>query len=191
MQGRHSKSGTGVSPVLSFEVSRRNLPHWQQPGSIYFITWRCREGVALAPQERTLVLDCLRCWDQRKCILYASVVMPNHVHALVQPLFMDGGRAAFNLSEMVHSVKSFSAHQINRQRGRKGSVWQDERFDRIIRDQGELEEKWGYIRHNPVKAGLVAVPEEYPWLYEMRWEHRPEACATETGEVDSKESGED
>lgn len=178
MEPRNSKSGTGVPPVQGFVASWRSLPHWQESGSVYFITWRCRPGVTLVPEDRTIVLDSLRYWDQRKWDLYAAVVMPDHVHTLAQPLPGDDGMGTFDLSEIVHSVKSFSAHQINKLRGRKGPIWQDERFDRIVRDEGELQEKWEYIRHNPVKAGLAATPEEYPWLYERAEEHRPEACAT-------------
>ncbi|HLB12967.1 MAG TPA: transposase [Dehalococcoidia bacterium] len=128
-------------------------------------------------EERTIVLDSLRHWDGSKWDLYAAVVMPSHVHALVQPRFV-GSAMAFDLSEIIHSVKSFSAHSINKLRGGRGPIWQDERHDRIVRNQEELQEKWRYIRDNAVKAGLAAVPEEYPWLYEKGEEHRRDACAT-------------
>jgi len=45
--------------------------------------------------------------------------------------------------------------------------WEDERFDRIVRDEMEFNEKWQYIRTNPVKSGLSENPEDYPWLYEI------------------------
>lgn len=165
-------SGTGVSPVHSvqepvhsFKITRRNLPHWQEPGRVYFITWRCREGQTLTPAERTITLEALRHWDGHKWTLYAAVAMPDHVHALVQPLFLPEG-GVIDLGEIVHSVKSFSVHQINRQRGTKGHIWQDERFDRIVRNDTEFLEKWQYLRHNPVTADLAPSPEDYPWLYE-------------------------
>ena len=47
----------------------------------------------------------------------------------------------------------------------KGSIWQDERFDRIVRDEAEFLEKWQYIMNNPLKKELVQSPEDYPWLY--------------------------
>jgi len=92
--------------------------------------------------------------------------MPAHVHALVQPLVKREGGVC-DLGEILHSLKSLSAHKINRQRGMKGSVWQDERFDRILRDEMEFNEKWQYIRNNPVKNGLSERPEDYPWFYEI------------------------
>ena len=166
-------SGTGVSPVhsvqepvLSFQVTRRNLPHWQEPGRVYFITWRCQRGQTLSPQERTITLDALRHWDGRKLTLYAAVVMPDHVHSLVQPCALPESEGVYDLAEIIHSVKSFSVHKINRQRGSSGSIWQDERFDRIVRDEAEFLEKWQYLRNNPMTAGLAESPEDYLWLYE-------------------------
>jgi hypothetical protein len=66
--------------------------------------------------------------------------MPDHVHTLCQPLVKKKG-GTYDLGEILHSVKSFSAHRINQQRERKGSIWLDERFDRIVRDEKEFNEK--------------------------------------------------
>ncbi len=151
--------------VTSFQATRRNLPHWQQPGSIYFITWRLKGDGNLSSEEKTIILKSLLYWDEVKWTVHAAVVMPNHVHVIAQPLFLpDGGTV--NLSAIIRSVKTFSARTINAQRGIRGTLWQDERYDRIIRDEGELLQKWQYLRHNPVEKGLVVCPEEYPWLYE-------------------------
>lgn len=157
--------GTGVSPVQSFKITKRTLPHWQEPGSVYFLTWRCTGGKVLAPEERTVALESLRYWDGCKWTLYAAVVMPDHVHALVQPLPSSQSAGVYDLAEIIHSVKSFSVHRINRLRGSGGSLWQDERYDRIIRDEAEFLEKWQYIMDNPVKKELAQRWEDYSWLY--------------------------
>jgi putative transposase len=162
---RQGQGGTGFQPVQDFHCTRRNLPHWQLPGSVYFITWRCLTGKVLNPEERTFTLKAIRHWHGTKWQLYSAVVMPDHVHALAQPLSQPSG-GTFNLAEIIHSIKRFSALKINRGRGVQGSLWQDERFDRIVRDEAEFLEKWQYIRNNPVKAALAAEPEDYPWLYE-------------------------
>ena len=179
--GSGTGSGTGVSPVqrsfvssntpgvTDFQITRRNLPHWQQPGSIYFVTWHCKKGQSLVPEERTITLEAVRYWDKRKWTVYGAVIMPNHVHLLVQPLERPDG-SIFDLGEILHSVKSFSAHRINQRRNARGSIWQDERYDRIVRDEKELREKWEYLRSNPVKEGLAEKPEDYPWLYEYQGE---------------------
>ena len=165
-QGNKS-GGTGFQPVSTFKITRRNLPHLQEPESIYFLTWRCTKGRALTPEERTITVKALLHWDARKWSVYAAVVMPDHVHALAKPL-PKGEQGAFDLGEILHSVKSFSAHRVNNGRGKQGSVWQDERFDRIVRDEKEFTEKWQYIRNNPVKNGLCEKPEDYPWFFERR-----------------------
>lgn len=170
MKGKRSGSGTGVSPVAkspvtkSLLITRRNLPHWQQGGSTYFITFRVKQGM-LSASERQMVLASLVHWHQRKWHLHAAVVMPDHVHALVHP-FPCGDQEWHSLGEILHSVKSFTAHQINKRRKTQGSVWQDERFDRLVRNEAEFQEKLSYIMENPVKAGLAASLEEYPFFWQ-------------------------
>jgi REP element-mobilizing transposase RayT len=174
--------GTGVPPVLSEKITHRHLPHWQLAGATYLLTWRCAAGVLLTEAERDIVLAAIRHWDTIRWDVFAAVVMPDHVHALVCPLSKGDGR--WELGELVHSVKSFSAHQIAKRRTkgdashpvgpaavgpasrRSFSIWQDERYDRWMRDEDELAEKWEYITGNPVKAGLVEAPEHYRWLYQ-------------------------
>jgi putative transposase len=161
----NNPSGTGCQPVNSFQVTRRNLPYWQQPGSVYFITWRLKGETDLSGEERTMVLQALLHWDKRKWTIHAAVIMPDHVHVLAQPLLLPDDRS-FNLSEIIRSVKTFSARTINARRGATGPLWQDERYDRIIRNEAEFLEKWQYLRNNPVARGLAATQEGYPWLYE-------------------------
>ncbi|MBX9582683.1 MAG: transposase [Gemmataceae bacterium] len=159
-----------MQPVKAFTTTRRNLPHWQDPGAVYFLTWRAMPGRLLEEEDRALALGAIHYWDGSRWDVYAAVVMPDHVHALARPLPLTPGdlvgRGHYSLSDLLKSVKNYSSTVINRRQGRRGSFWQDETYDRIMRDESEFEEKWGYIRNNPVEAGLVAVPEEYPWLYE-------------------------
>ena len=116
--------------------------------------------MTLLERDREEVLKALRHWDGSKWTLLVAVVMPDHVHVLAKPLPRpDGG--VFGLGEILHSVKRHSACT---------PIWQDERFDRIVRDYEEFLEKWNYMRNNPVKLGLAEHPEEYPWLYEGDFE---------------------
>jgi hypothetical protein len=62
-------------------------------------------------------------------------------------------------------IKGVTARKINELHGSTGTVWQDETFDRIMRNQDELDEKLYYMLHNPVKRELVKDPWEYPWWY--------------------------
>jgi len=87
-------------------------------------------------------------FDGIKYKLHAWVVMPNHVHYLATP------GAGYSLSEIVHSCKSFTAHEANRILDRKGRFWFPEPFDRYIRNHDHFEKTIRYIESNPVKAGL-------------------------------------
>jgi REP element-mobilizing transposase RayT len=167
--------GTGFQPVNPWKspdliTQKRNLPHLQAREATYFVTFRCRKGVTLPETARELTLSAIRYWDGKRIDLDGAVVMPDHVHAMFRVT------DASTLSEIMHSIKSFSSNQVNRLIGRKGQLWLDETFDHIIRHELEWEEKLGYIRQNPVKNNLAASPEDYSWLYVNS--HRLEACAT-------------
>src|SRR5438477_2713156 len=100
------------------------------------------------PQIAATVANALRHFDGVRYALDSFVVMPNHVHVLVRP------REDHALSEILHSWKSSSAKEINKFRERSGTVWQDENYDRMVRDFGELERHRDYIKENPVAAKL-------------------------------------
>ena len=136
---------------------RRNLPHAREANATYFVTWRiARTQPGLVGAERDIVVEALRHSEGRRYHLLAYVVMDDHVHAVVTPL--DGAR----LQAILHTWKSFTAHRLQRERGRRGRVWQDESFDRIIRNEGELIEKLLYVAGNPRKRWPAV--EGYPWL---------------------------
>jgi len=145
-----------------FVQSQRHLPHWELEGAAYFLTWRCLPGVKLEPADRDIVARNLRHWDGRRYLLFGATVMPDHVHLCLKP-FEEGGRAV-SLARILHSAKSYTALAINRRRGRTGSIWQEERFDRILRSRAELRDALAYIHQNAVAEGLVSAPLEYQWL---------------------------
>ncbi len=179
--------------------TRRNLPHWEQEGATYFVTFRLADAVParlakqwreelerwrkfhpepwdpaataeyrrrfLQPREDWLdqghgscllrdsraaevVAQALQFFDEQHYCLDGFVVMPNHVHVLVQPL------TGFHLRDIVHSWKSYTARQLNRLLGRSGTVWMQESFDRIIRDWDALVRCRAYIARNPATARL-------------------------------------
>jgi len=92
-------------------------------------------------------------------LLAAVVVMPDHVHLLLRPL------PGIELSRIMKGIKGVSARLINQARQTAGQVWQDESWDRIVRDYAEFEEKLTYMADNPIKAGLVRALEEWDAWY--------------------------
>ena len=92
----------------------------------------------------------------RRYSLHAFVVMANHVHLLVTP--------QVTAREWLGPLKGFTGHQAIRMlRLRETPFWQDESFDRLVRSEQEFARIHRYIESNPVKAGLVTLPEEFPW----------------------------
>ena len=192
---RPGPSGTGFQPVFSYprpadmsEINRHlkgpvrrtqgDLPHWHEDGATYFVTFRVLRG-ELTSEERDLVLASCLYWHTRRVVIHLVVAMPDHVHMLLSPLLSDTGW--HDLPELIHSIKSYTANQINRSRGEAGPLWQPEYFDRIVRDAEEFKQKWDYMLRNPVKAGLVGHWAEYRWTRagdEETDAHRLEAGAT-------------
>lgn len=95
------------------------------------------------------------------CALHSYVIMPNHVHLL--------GTPAIALPDLMQRIKGATALWANRLLGRSGrKFWQEEYFDRIVRNRTEFTRIQRYIEWNPVKAGLAATPEEFPWSSSWR-----------------------
>jgi len=169
----------------------RHLPHWQPPGKELFITWRLagslpaffwrsfkqktdgrrfveydraldagRFGPQLLrdPRVAKLVVQALHHGEQIRGFyrLLAYVVMPNHVHLLIN--------ANAPLQKITQTLKGFTAFQAHKILGKCGEAfWQDESFDHWVRNPSELERILRYIENNPVAAGLVPHPEDWPW----------------------------
>ena len=108
-----------------------------------------------------IVQDALLHFDGERYRMIAWVVMPNHVHALFQTL--DG----WSMNTVVGSWKTFTANAIGRIVRQSGepapSIWHPEFWDRFIRNDHHFASALAYIHNNPVKAGLVALPEDWPW----------------------------
>ena len=105
------------------------------------------------PRVAGMVHDALKHFDGERYELVAWCVMPNHVHIVMRPL------GTHELSDILHSWKSFTAKEINRILGRSGQVWQEEYYDHLIRDEQDLHAEANYILDNPGKAGLA----DWPW----------------------------
>ncbi len=119
------------------------------------------ECVLRLPEISQIVADSLWFFHATRLTMGDFVVMPNHVHALMTPL------EGFELETILHSIKSFTAQQINSRLGRTGSVWMEESYDHVVRDSEELVRIQHYIRANPAKAHL---PDTDFRLYEAEYD---------------------
>ncbi|MCK4565648.1 MAG: transposase [Verrucomicrobia bacterium] len=209
-------------------IHHRNLPHWQQDGATYFVTFRLADSIprhlaaqwnherrqwlaargladgmdpeARAQAYRTIDKKQRRNFERQNarrlfmeldqcrgtCLLkeikardilsesmkfhdgerYHSgdfVIMPNHVHWIVQP--MDSHR----LEKILQSIKRFSSTRFTKEKIHPGRLWQSESHDRIIRDRAELDRIRKYIGNNPHRAHLPPshyLHESADWLNE-------------------------
>jgi ATP-dependent DNA helicase RecG len=114
-------------------------------------------------------LNAWRHFHNARYELFAICVMPDHVHALFQPWpkneASDDDTRFWSLAELMRSLKSFTAREINRAEGKDGAVWEKETFDRYIRSDRDLAEKFHYILHNPWDGGVARQDEGYPWIW--------------------------
>jgi putative transposase len=104
-----------------------------------------------------LVESLFRYRDQGSYLLHEFVVMPNHLHLLLTP------SASTSLEKDVQLIKGGSSHEIHKRRENSVKIWQEGFHDWTVRDLQDWKTKVEYIRLNPVRAKLVATPEE--WLF--------------------------
>ena len=89
------------------------------------------------------------------------VLMPDHVHLFV---VIEDDR--IRLSAWIGSLKK-TVSKVLRGRGEAPPHWQKGFFDHVMRGSESYSQKWDYVRANPVRAGLVARPENWPHAGEI------------------------
>ena len=93
--------------------------------------------------------------------VWAAVVMPNHLHAVVKLSDYD----AEPFYEVMRRFKGRTARRANEVLGRSGTFWQAETYDHLIRDAAERTRVMRYVLGNPVRAGLVEDWREWPHTF--------------------------
>lgn len=102
------------------------------------------------PEIREVVQTSLLRYDGERFHIHATVIMPNHVHLLLEPI------APNKLPTLLKSIKGASARRANQLFGKKGTFWFDESFDHILRSEAQYWYLVNYIAENPLKAHLQA-----------------------------------
>ncbi len=113
------------------------------------------ECLLARPELAKIVQDELLRLDVERYRLMAWCIMPNHVHAVIEQVE--------DIAGTVRRWKSWTSRQINSALGRSGALWRREYFDRVARDENHLQTMIHYVESNPVAAGLVAYPIDWPW----------------------------
>jgi putative transposase len=198
-------------PTQDIYIHYRRLPHWEQPGVMYFVTWRRTDSIPEStlrrwrveraawlrrhsidplaenwrelmrllpraarqeyhehftdawmesldqcygacvlkrPELSQIVADGLLHFDGHQYVVSDFVVMPNHVHVLVQ--FPDAGQLKRRCRAWTH----YTAREVNQRLQTSGRFWQVEGFDHLVRSPEQFEYLRGYIFQNGPSAGL-------------------------------------
>ena len=187
LQGEHTRprvSSEAPSPQIGPNspqtseptYTRRNLPHFERPWGKYMVTFTTRDRDILSEAERTIVLDSILHSRQLGQIhLYAACVMPDHVHLLIEPQVksfdQDSNPTFYTLTEILQPIKSVTSHKILKERrsvlqnDHIKNLWEQESFDRLIRSESDLIEKYDYVIGNPVADKLVTQAKDYAWSW--------------------------
>ena len=135
-----------------------------EPGRAYLLTAVVYQRSPLFSDwqlGRLVVAELKRVHDQKMVNSIAWVVMPDHLHWLVQ---LEQG----SMAQLMQTVKSRSTLTINRALNRQGAFWQSGYHDRALRDDEDLRPFARYIVANPLRAGLVEKVGDYP-LWDACW----------------------
>lgn len=191
------------------------LPQLKAEGGIYFVTFRLADSLPQAaldelklipkearskvietqldaghgacllsnPKIARLLIHTLKTFDGERYTLHDWVVMPNHVHLVIEP------RGDHSLSDILNSLKSYTASEANRALGRQGPFWEHESYDRLLRGQNEFERCVQYVQQNPVKAKLAATAEEYAYGRAGFVAGRDDIKVVDVGEIAGGDAG--
>lgn len=130
--------------------------HWDQ-SVIYFIT------ICVANPKDVLANDDAFAFKNavaklRDWTVLAAILMPDHLHLIAAP---SGDRDA-KVGNLSAAVKRWMRQELH-----ASWQWQPGFFDRLLRREESLHEKWLYVEENPVRAGLVGRCEDWPYRYEF------------------------
>jgi REP element-mobilizing transposase RayT len=130
-------------------------------GQYYLLTTSThdRRKIFCTPETAQVVLNSLQWLNKQNIIhLEAAVVMPDHIHFVAR---LQSG----TLSQLMHSLKSYSAKKINFLLNDSGRIWQAQYHDHAIRKDETLIDVIKYCLNNPVRAKLVKDFHQYPYWY--------------------------
>jgi putative transposase len=124
----------------------------------FFVTTVCWQRMPLFKdaQKAELMMDILAHYQQeKKYVLHEFVIMPDHLHLLVTP------ESDLSLERTMQLIKGGFSYRLGKMK--KGLVWQESFTNHRVRDENDYERHASYVRMNPVRAGLVARAEDYPY----------------------------
>ena len=120
---------------------------------VTFCTWNRQPIPDLRKAQTALEIYALRGIENFGAALGRYVIMPDHIHLFVC------GNIEFELSKWVAGLKRAISNALCAH----GKFWQPTFFDHVLRSEESYSEKWEYVCQNPVRAGLVKEPDDWPY----------------------------
>ena len=126
---------------------------------LYFVTFNTHRRRKLLANTRvhSCFVNFAEAGSPRGIAVSKYVIMPDHIHLFVS------GDDDFSLAQWIRVLKRTLSTVIPAPRPH----WQKGFFDHLIRHSESYSEKWDYVCQNPVRAGLVREPEDWPWQGEI------------------------
>jgi putative transposase len=134
------------------------------PSRIFFATTKTSMGKRALQSERNagLLIDVLRSLvAERRFQLHDFVIMPDHVHLLIE---VDGD---MTIEKSMQLIKGRFSHRLSHEFSYKGDVWQRGFTEVQVLNKQNFEAHRAYIAENPIKAGLAESTEEYPFCFRI------------------------
>ena len=149
-------------PFKNFSIWRGRLPHWRADDVRYYVTFRHRREIDEG--ERQVLLRALLRPDGRQWDLLILCVLPGQTELIFTVKDGPAGRP-YELSGIIERAKGKAGRQIMKETGETLPPFYGESYDRIIRDEIELEERWQAIADSPVNHELAERPEDWDGLW--------------------------
>ncbi len=120
-----------------------------------------------------ILRDAILFFHEQRYLVSCFTIMPNHCHLVIRPF------PNHTLERILQVCKGYAASQVNRMLGAKGTLWQEESYDRIVRDDEHLYNVVQYIGRNPSSAG-ISREQWVRWVYPS-WQKAGWGFADERG----------
>jgi len=141
------------------------VERFAQPG-IVFLTVCTKGRKPILARDDVMTLLCESWHSAESWMVGRYIMLPDHLHLFCGP----GHNVVRPLGQWVRYWKTLASRQWPRPE--EQPIWQLVFWDTQLRRGQHYDEKWEYVRLNPVRAGLVMSPEAWPFqgeLNELRW----------------------
>jgi putative transposase len=139
------------------------LPRLFPSNPVFFVTlctYRRRKLLVVDVVNASFIQFAERAYAKHNIAVGRYVIMPDHVHLFIT------GTDDFELGRWIGGLNQFMAKSMGREKTSE-PLWQRGFFDHVLRSEESYGQKWNYVRDNPVRAGLVASADAWPYAGEI------------------------